>query len=53
MERIETFAALAERIVDLTAIFNPEDYVRWTAKLTPIPRGWRVCYGLPELHRAN
>jgi N-acetyl-gamma-glutamyl-phosphate/LysW-gamma-L-alpha-aminoadipyl-6-phosphate reductase len=55
MERIEEFAALAERIVDLSADFrlrNPADYVRWYEHEHPHP-DWlaRFVYGLPELHR--
>jgi N-acetyl-gamma-glutamyl-phosphate/LysW-gamma-L-alpha-aminoadipyl-6-phosphate reductase len=55
MERIGEFAALAERIVDLSADFrlrNPTDYVRWYGHEHPNP-GWlaRFVYGLPELHR--
>ena len=55
--RIEQFATLADRIVDLSADFRlrrPEDYVRWygTAHANP---AWleRFVYGLPELHRAE
>ena len=53
--RIEGFAALAERIVDLSADFrlhNPADYPRWYGWEHPAPQ-WlsRFVYGLPELHR--
>lgn len=55
VKRIEEFAGLAERIVDLSADFRlrrAEDYVRWYE----MPHGnpaWlqRFVYGLPELHR--
>lgn len=55
MDRIEGFAALAERIIDLSADFrlrNPSDYVRWYGREHPAPE-WlsRFVYGLPELHR--
>jgi len=57
MERIEVFAALAERIVDLSADFrlrNPADYVRWYGKAHANPE-WlaKFVYGLPEFHRAE
>lgn len=57
MERIESFAALAERIVDLSADFrlrHPEEYVRWYGKTHANP-AWlaKFVYGLPELHRAE
>ncbi|MBX3013185.1 MAG: N-acetyl-gamma-glutamyl-phosphate reductase [Caldilineaceae bacterium] len=57
MERIDTFAGLAERIVDLSADFrlrNPDDYVRWYGKAHANP-AWlaKFVYGLPELHRAE
>jgi len=57
MERIEAFAGLAERIVDLSADFrlrNPDDYVRWYGKAHANP-AWleKFVYGLPELHRAE
>lgn len=57
MERIESFAGLAERIVDLSADFrlrNPADYVRWYGKAHANP-AWleKFVYGLPELHRAD
>ncbi len=55
MDRIEDFAALAERIVDLSADFrlrDPEDYPRWYGRQHPAP-DWlaRFVYGVPELHR--
>jgi N-acetyl-gamma-glutamyl-phosphate/LysW-gamma-L-alpha-aminoadipyl-6-phosphate reductase len=60
MEHIDTFAALAERIVDLSADFrlrNPEDYGRWYGCQHPAPE-WlsegppgRFVYGMPELYR--
>lgn len=55
MERIDEFAALAERVIDLSADFrlrNPDDYVRWYGKAHANP-AWldRFVYGLPELHR--
>lgn len=55
MGRIGEFAALAKRIVDLSADFrlrDPTDYVRWYGHEHPNP-GWlaRFVYGLPELHR--
>ena len=57
MSRIETFAGLAERIIDLSADFrlrNPADYVRWYGKPHANP-DWlaKFVYGLPELHRAE
>lgn len=57
MERIDHFAGLAERIVDLSADFrlrNPEDYVRWYGKPHANP-AWlaKFVYGLPELHRSE
>ncbi|MFQ6102083.1 MAG: N-acetyl-gamma-glutamyl-phosphate reductase [Anaerolineae bacterium] len=55
MERIEAFAGLAERIVDLSADFrlrDAADYPRWYGHEHPHPE-WltRFVYGLPELHR--
>jgi LysW-gamma-L-alpha-aminoadipyl-6-phosphate/LysW-L-glutamyl-5-phosphate reductase len=55
MGRIDEFAGLAERIVDLSADFrlrNPDDYVRWYGRDHGSP-AWleRFVYGLPELHR--
>ncbi len=55
MRRIEQFAALAPRIIDLSADFrlrNPADYPRWYGHEHAAPE-WlaRFCYGLPELHR--
>jgi N-acetyl-gamma-glutamyl-phosphate/LysW-gamma-L-alpha-aminoadipyl-6-phosphate reductase len=56
MNRIEEFAALADRIVDLSADFRlrrAEDYDRWYGKPHASP-AWlaKFVYGLPELHRA-
>ncbi len=53
--RIEEFAALAERIVDLSADFrlhDPADYPLWYDWEHPAPQ-WlpRFVYGLPEFHR--
>lgn len=55
MGRIEEFAGLAERVIDLSADFrlrNPDDYVRWYGKPHANP-AWldRFVYGLPELQR--
>jgi N-acetyl-gamma-glutamyl-phosphate/LysW-gamma-L-alpha-aminoadipyl-6-phosphate reductase len=55
MDRIESFANQAERIIDLSGDFrlrDPEAYVRWYGKPHPSPQ-WleRFVYGLPELHR--
>jgi len=55
MDRIEEFAAMAERIVDLSADFrlrDPVDYPRWYGREHPAP-DWlaRFVYGVPELHR--
>lgn len=57
MGKIETFANLAGKIIDLSADFrlkNPEDYVRWYGKAHTNP-AWleKFVYGLPELHRAE
>lgn len=56
MQRIEHFAGLAPRIVDLSADFRlrePADYVRWYGAPHANPE-WlsRFVYGLPELTRA-
>jgi N-acetyl-gamma-glutamyl-phosphate/LysW-gamma-L-alpha-aminoadipyl-6-phosphate reductase len=56
MARIDAFAALAPRIVDLSADFRLRDragYDRWYGKPHATP-AWleRFVYGLPELHRA-
>jgi N-acetyl-gamma-glutamyl-phosphate/LysW-gamma-L-alpha-aminoadipyl-6-phosphate reductase len=56
MERIERFAALAPRIVDLSADFrlrDPDDYVKWYGQAHTSPT-WlaKFVYGLPELQRA-
>ena len=55
MERIDHFAALAERIVDLSADFrlrDPADYITWYGKPHASP-AWleKFVYGLPELYR--
>ena len=55
MSRIDALAALADRIVDLSADFRlrrADDYVRWYGKPHQSP-AWldRFVYGLPELHR--
>ncbi|MFM7172161.1 MAG: N-acetyl-gamma-glutamyl-phosphate reductase [Caldilinea sp.] len=57
MQKIDQYAALAERIVDLSADFRlrlPEDYVRWYGKPHTHP-AWleKFVYGLPELYRAD
>jgi N-acetyl-gamma-glutamyl-phosphate/LysW-gamma-L-alpha-aminoadipyl-6-phosphate reductase len=55
MSRIDALAALADRVVDLSADFrlrDPADYDRWYGKPHGHPE-WlaRFVYGLPELHR--
>jgi N-acetyl-gamma-glutamyl-phosphate/LysW-gamma-L-alpha-aminoadipyl-6-phosphate reductase len=55
MSRIEQLAALAGRLIDLSADFRlrlADDYVRWYGKPHDNP-SWleRFVYGLPELHR--
>lgn len=55
MSGIDRFAALAERIVDLSSDFrlrNPEHYVRWYGTAHRSTE-WlhKFVYGLPELHR--
>jgi N-acetyl-gamma-glutamyl-phosphate/LysW-gamma-L-alpha-aminoadipyl-6-phosphate reductase len=55
MGRIEQFAALSPRIIDLSADFrlrNPADYDQWYRRPHTNP-AWlaRFVYGLPELHR--
>jgi N-acetyl-gamma-glutamyl-phosphate/LysW-gamma-L-alpha-aminoadipyl-6-phosphate reductase len=55
MERIDEFAAGAERIVDLSADFrlrNASDYAAWYGREHPAPR-WleRFVYGVPEIYR--
>jgi N-acetyl-gamma-glutamyl-phosphate/LysW-gamma-L-alpha-aminoadipyl-6-phosphate reductase len=57
MERIEHFAGLADRIVDLSADFRlrrAEDYDRWYGK-PHTNAAWlgKFVYGLPELHRGQ
>ena len=56
-QRIDRFAALAERIVDCSADFrlrDPEAYQRWYGEEHPAPE-WlaKFVYGLPERHRAE
>ena len=55
MSRIEQFAELAPRIIDLSADFrlsDPGDYERWYGQAHTAPQ-WleRFAYGLPELNR--
>jgi N-acetyl-gamma-glutamyl-phosphate/LysW-gamma-L-alpha-aminoadipyl-6-phosphate reductase len=55
MNRIDDWAAMAGRIVDLSGDFrlrDPADYPRWYGHEHPAPE-WlsRFVYGLPELHR--
>ena len=55
MSRIDHFATLADRIVDLSADFRlrrNDDYVRWYGK-PHVNTAWleRFVYGLPELYR--
>jgi LysW-gamma-L-alpha-aminoadipyl-6-phosphate/LysW-L-glutamyl-5-phosphate reductase len=55
VERIEQFAALTDRIVDLSADFRlrrADDYARWYGAPHVKPE-WleKFVYGLPELHR--
>lgn len=55
MNRIDEFAAMAERIVDLSADFrlrDPAGYTRWYDCEHPAPE-WleRFVYGMPELYR--
>jgi N-acetyl-gamma-glutamyl-phosphate/LysW-gamma-L-alpha-aminoadipyl-6-phosphate reductase len=57
MGRIDEFAGLAPRLVDLSADFrlrNAADYDRWYGKPHASP-AWlaKFVYGLPELHRAE
>ena len=57
MGRIQEFADLAPRIVDLSADFrlrNTDDYLQWYGKAHANPE-WlaKFVYGLPELHRAQ
>ena len=52
---IERYAALAPRIIDLSADFRldePDEYARWYGEPHPAP-DWlpRFVYGLPELRR--
>ncbi|MHB0877171.1 MAG: N-acetyl-gamma-glutamyl-phosphate reductase [Anaerolineae bacterium] len=55
MERIDEFAKVAPRLIDLSADFRlrkAEDYPRWYEREHPAP-AWldRFVYGIPELHR--
>lgn len=55
MERIDHYAGMAERIIDLSADFRlrqADDYVTWYGRPHANPP-WlaRFVYGLPELHR--
>ncbi len=57
MSRIEHFAALGERVIDLSADFrlrDPDDYQRWYDHPHANPE-WlnKFVYGLPEVHRAE
>jgi len=57
VHRIDRFATMAERIVDLSGDFrlkDPAQYRRWYDTDHPAPQ-WleRFVYGLPELHRAE
>ncbi|MBN2499422.1 MAG: N-acetyl-gamma-glutamyl-phosphate reductase, partial [Anaerolineales bacterium] len=54
---IEQYAAIGERIIDLSADFRLRDpalYETWYGSAHPAPE-WleRFVYGLPELHRAQ
>ncbi len=56
-KRIDAFAALAPRVVDLSADFRLHDlavYEKWYGEAHQAP-AWvnRFVYGLPELHRAE
>lgn len=56
-EQIEQFAALADRIIDLSADFRLHDpalYEAWYGRSHPAP-DWlgKFVYGLPELHRSE
>ena len=60
MKRIDEFAALGERIIDLSADFrlrHPADYGRWYGCEHPAPdwldgsSGQGFVYGMPELYR--
>lgn len=55
MKRVDEFAALAPRLIDLSTDFrlhNPDDYVTWYDKPHANPE-WltKFVYGLPELNR--
>ncbi|MFN2226160.1 MAG: N-acetyl-gamma-glutamyl-phosphate reductase, partial [Anaerolineae bacterium] len=57
VDRIEDWAGMAGRIVDLSGDFrlrDPAAYRRWYGREHPAP-DWlsRFVYGLPELHRAE
>jgi N-acetyl-gamma-glutamyl-phosphate/LysW-gamma-L-alpha-aminoadipyl-6-phosphate reductase len=57
MQKIDQYATLAERIIDLSADFRlrlPEDYLRWYGKPHTNP-AWleKFVYGLPEFYRAD
>lgn len=57
MSRVEHFAGLADRIIDLSADFRLrtlEDYPQWYGKPHANP-AWlqKFVYGLPELHRTE
>jgi LysW-gamma-L-alpha-aminoadipyl-6-phosphate/LysW-L-glutamyl-5-phosphate reductase len=57
VSRIEQFAALATKLVDLSADFRlrrADDYIKWYGPPHANP-AWldRFVYGLPELHRAE
>jgi N-acetyl-gamma-glutamyl-phosphate/LysW-gamma-L-alpha-aminoadipyl-6-phosphate reductase len=56
-KKIDAFAALAPRLVDLSADFrlrDPSTYARWYGEEHRAP-AWlsKFVYGLPELHRAE
>jgi len=56
-QRIDHWAALSPRIIDLSADFRlqgPDDYQRWYGAPHAAPN-WlsKFIYGLPELHRAE
>jgi N-acetyl-gamma-glutamyl-phosphate/LysW-gamma-L-alpha-aminoadipyl-6-phosphate reductase len=57
MDRIQEFASVAEKIIDLSADFrlrNLADYPKWYERPHPYAE-WleRFVYGLPELHRSE
>ena len=56
-ERIDEYAKMAERLIDLSGDFRLRDsaeYVRWYGHTHPHPE-WleKFVYGLPEFHRAE